>query len=143
MEILMGLFMVAIIGAAVLAFRREWRIKAWEWVDGAVRGAEGWPALVLLGGFLSTLALLTLRDTGWALVMLAGTIGALAVAAWVHQFVTLMSMADDAFPGRHDKLVWVALMLLLPPAGMLAFRGYQRAHLAAAPKGRTAVSDLL
>jgi hypothetical protein len=53
---------------------------------------------------------------------------ALIARAWRHEFVFLMSLRDDEFPGRRDKLVWVALMIFLPPVGIWAFRGYREAH---------------
>ena len=43
------------------------------------------------------------------------------VCFWIVQIVDLMSMRDDAFPGRHDKLIWVGIVVLLPLAGALAY----------------------
>lgn len=43
------------------------------------------------------------------------------VSFWILQIVDLMSMRDDAFPGRHDKLIWVGIVVLLPLAGAVAY----------------------
>ena len=48
--------------------------------------------------------------------------------AWRHEFVTLMSRSDDSFPGRLDKPIWVAVMVLLPPIGYICFRAFCRAE---------------
>lgn len=48
--------------------------------------------------------------------------------AWVVEFVTLMGLGDEAFPGRFDKLIWVALMVCLPPVGLISFRVFRRAY---------------
>ena len=44
--------------------------------------------------------------------------------AWVHEFVFLMNLGDDAFPGRFDKLIWGLALILLGPLGLWAFRRY-------------------
>jgi hypothetical protein len=31
---------------------------------------------------------------------------------WVYQFVQLMLLSDSDFPGRHDKILWVAAFVL-------------------------------
>lgn len=40
---------------------------------------------------------------------------------WLSQMVALMKMKDDAFPGKHDKILWVAALLVASVAGALAF----------------------
>jgi hypothetical protein len=32
---------------------------------------------------------------------------------WIYQFMDLMMMPDDDFPGRFDKILWVATFLVL------------------------------
>jgi hypothetical protein len=88
-----------------------------------VRRAEGWElaAYLVVGLFLVALLL----PAAVALAV-AALVVALAVA-WVHEFVFLMRLGPDAFPGRHDRAVWIALMLLLPPVGLLAFWTFRRA----------------
>jgi hypothetical protein len=36
-----------------------------------------------------------------------------------------MLLGDDAFPGRHDKLIWALLLFILPPVGVWLFRSYR------------------
>lgn len=50
----------------------------------------------------------------------------LFLRAWQHEFITLMSLDDNSFPGRFDKLIWVTLMVFLPPVGFLCLRAYRR-----------------
>jgi hypothetical protein len=46
----------------------------------------------------------------------------LALAAfWVVQFLQLMLMEDDLFPGRFDKPLWVAAFIFAPPLAPFAF----------------------
>jgi hypothetical protein len=78
---------------------------------------------------------------GWAIggivlaAVLLPVLATLAVAAllvalllgWLHEFVFLMGLGDESFPGRHDKLAWIALFVLLPPVGAVAFWMYRHA----------------
>jgi hypothetical protein len=48
--------------------------------------------------------------------------------AWQKEFVFLMGLRDEQFPGRHDKLIWVVLLLALAPIGVWFFRAYRLAH---------------
>lgn len=67
----------------------------------------------------------------------------LLVGLWVREFTGLMAIGDDAFPGRHDKLIWAAVMILLPPIGPLCFALFRRSCWPAAkPVAHDAVSDL-
>jgi hypothetical protein len=52
----------------------------------------------------------------------------LLVRAWRHEFLFLMALHDEEFPGRNDKLAWIALMVILPPVGLWTFRAYREAH---------------
>jgi len=56
-------------------------------------------------------------------------IGAFGLAAlWVRELVHLMGLSDDAFPGRHDKVMWFILLLCVPPIGVVAFGVFRRAY---------------
>jgi hypothetical protein len=61
----------------------------------------------------------------------------LFVRAWKHEFVRLMLTPERSFPGRYDRLIWAALMVLLPPVGIGFFRAYRRA-IAAETDGEAA-----
>lgn len=55
------------------------------------------------------------------LVVIIVFVGIAMLVFWLYQIVSLMDMPDDAFPGRHDKIIWVALLVLLPVLGAIAF----------------------
>jgi hypothetical protein len=57
-------------------------------------------------------------------------IALLLAAIWVCQFADLMSLADQEFPGSHDKLLWGAAFLLFSPLAPLAFLYYKGAYIA-------------
>jgi hypothetical protein len=50
------------------------------------------------------------------------------VHAWKHEFVFLMGLRDDGFPGRHDKLIWAFLLFAFAPITVWFFRSYRLAH---------------
>jgi hypothetical protein len=51
---------------------------------------------------------------------------------WVWQFVQLMLLEDDLFPGRNDKALWVAAFVVVLPLTPVAFMLWKRARLEAA-----------
>ncbi len=82
---------------------------------------------------LSVLLLLTDPPSELAFAFAVAAILAFLVL-WVREFLGLMTLTDDAFPGRHDKLIWVALMVLLPPVGLASFSLFRRAYWPATEK---------
>ncbi len=48
------------------------------------------------------------------------------VAVWIHEFLALMRLTDNDFPGRFDKLVWSIVMIVFAPVGLIAFAIYRR-----------------
>lgn len=48
--------------------------------------------------------------------------------SWIGEFLYLMSLRDEDFPGRHDKLIWAVALLLFAPVGIWAFRSYRVAR---------------
>jgi hypothetical protein len=40
---------------------------------------------------------------------------------WLYEVFTLMQMPDDAFPGRYDKPIWAAILLVLSVIGAALF----------------------
>jgi hypothetical protein len=40
---------------------------------------------------------------------------------WLFQFVGLMSLPDNRFPGRFDKVLWVSVFVLIAPLAPMAF----------------------
>lgn len=56
------------------------------------------------------------------LVLLLLFVVPLALAIfWIVEFVQLMLLEDDLFPGRHDKLAWIAAFVILAPLAPFAF----------------------
>jgi hypothetical protein len=39
-----------------------------------------------------------------------------------------MSLSDDDFPGRHDKLIWAAVLTAFAPIGVWMFRSFRHAR---------------
>ncbi|HZW32939.1 MAG TPA: hypothetical protein VFF52_19645 [Isosphaeraceae bacterium] len=62
------------------------------------------------------------------ILILALLILAWFVRVWCNQFVFLMGLRDDDFPGRHDKLIWVFLLFVFAPISVWFFRSYRWAH---------------
>ena len=40
---------------------------------------------------------------------------------WLFQFVQLMLLEDELLPGRHDKILWYIMFMLLMPLAPIAF----------------------
>lgn len=89
-----------------------------------LKRAKGWQiALTIALGLLALAVVLPLAIVLAALALLIA-----AFLAWLHEFILLMRLPDEAFPGRFDKLVWASLLILLPPIGLLAFWSFRKAH---------------
>lgn len=65
---------------------------------------------------------------GFALFLAALLVLGLFLRAWRSEFVFLMSLRDDEFPGQYDKLIWVFVVLTIAPVGLWFFRSYRLAH---------------
>ena len=118
-----GLFVM--IGSGLLTFLA---LHGWVRRPGVAypRPSNGQYAALLIP--IATLfAMMAAPSEGW-LILLGMEALALFAWAWVVEFVNLMGLSDDAFPGRFDKLVWIALMIFLPPVGVAAFWTFRRAH---------------
>ena len=50
------------------------------------------------------------------------------VRTWRDEFLFLMGLRNDDFPGRNDKLIWVIVMLVFAPVGAWLFRSYRLSH---------------
>ena len=48
-------------------------------------------------------------------------IAVVLIAFWCSKFVQLMSLGDNLFPGKYDKLLWFSLFILIPPIAPFAF----------------------
>jgi len=105
---------------------RDWFRRA---EDLFTRG-DVWPFVVL--GTTVTLLMLGAISIPifipFFLLMAIATGVILFVRAWAREFLALMRLGDHDFPGRHDKLVWAALLILAPPVGVWMFGAYRAAH---------------
>jgi hypothetical protein len=43
------------------------------------------------------------------------------IAFWIKQFNDLMSIPDERFPGRHDKVIWAVVLIVMNVVGALTF----------------------
>ncbi len=122
--VLLMAFMVPL-GALFMAVRRygrrhgEVRPAHWMIPGILVSGASFLFFTAMMQGLAAPLSFLLLLAAAVALVVL-----------WFREFLTLMAMSDDAFPGRFDKALWFALMVLLPPVGLVAFASFRRSYWA-------------
>jgi hypothetical protein len=48
--------------------------------------------------------------------------------AWMREVTFLMSLRDEDFPGRSDKLVWVFLLVVMAPVGFWVFRSFRESR---------------
>jgi len=67
-------------------------------------------------------------EVALALTLISLFVIAWFVRVWCHEFVFLMGLRDDDFPGRNDKLIWVIVLLAFAPIGPWIFRSYRLAH---------------
>ncbi len=134
------LILLAATVATVLAVRPDWRRRALD---------RFWPLpswlLVTATFAIATFAF----ESPGAGLFAAGVVAFLLLAiAWWREASILVRLDDDAFPGRHDKLVWALLLIALPPVGVALFRSFRREHgLGLAPEtkataGARVTSDL-
>jgi len=99
-----------------------------------------WAAVILVG-------LIVLASQGGAGLVLSFLILATLVAylaMWVHEFLFLMGLTDQDFPGRYDKLIWAGVLVALGPLGLWVFHRYRLATWvdpAAAPAKPAALHD--
>jgi hypothetical protein len=47
------------------------------------------------------------------------------LAFWIHEFLFLMNLTDQDFPGRYDKPIWAAVLIVLGPLGLWVFHRYR------------------
>jgi hypothetical protein len=52
----------------------------------------------------------------------------LFVKAWRDEFILLMGLRDEDFPGRNDKMIWVLVLMFFAPVGTWFFRAYRLTH---------------
>jgi len=53
--------------------------------------------------------------------------GILFAIFWCYNFVFLMMLEDNQFPGKHDKIIWATVFLILFPIAPFAFYFWKKA----------------
>jgi len=102
----------------------------YAWLDGLLSRMRPWHAAAALGVTGLLTAAVVFGPAEFFLMLFAASLLLLFFRAWRREFLGLMACPDGAFPGRHDKLVWAALMVLLPPVGFWCYRAYRGAFRA-------------
>lgn len=125
-----------VVGVSALLFGLSRFVVAPEPLAGAGRGIR--PSQVTLGQMMAAVALAAIvlffftagpgPERVFAATLLAVCVLAWFVRHWRKEFVFLMSLRDEEFPGHRDKLIWVAIVLFLAPIGVWFFRAYRLAH---------------
>lgn len=123
---MLGLFAVlAIIAPTAYFFARQHRLAGRT----LLRPSPWIYAIAVLPFFFFTVMLREFNDVVMPVAVLAAiTIPMILAWLWIREIVQLMGLSDDAFPGRHDKALWLALMVVLPPIGVPAFCIFRRAY---------------
>lgn len=100
-----------------------------SWLDARLSRLKTWHAVTAL--VLTALVLVgaASHEPEPFLVLAGAVVLGLAARAWRRELVLLMALPDESFPGRHDKLAWLVLLVALPPLGVAGFRAYRVAHL--------------
>ncbi len=67
---------------------------------------------------------------------------ALYLRTWRDEFIFLMGLRDEDFPGRNDKLIWVLMLVVLAPVGSWLFHSYRLAHFPQPEQVRDSAEDV-
>ena len=63
-------------------------------------------------------------------------IGSSMVVIWLWQFIQLMLLSDSDFPGKYDKILWVAAFLLVCVVAPFAFLWWKTAYKSMLDEGK-------
>jgi hypothetical protein len=125
------LLTLAVTATVALAVARA--IDRPSWILDRLR--SGWRRLMRINlwhvmAVVALLALLlaTAEAPGYWLMLGGFALLVVFSRAWIRQLTFLMSLRDEDFPGRFDKLVWAFLLVALAPIGYWAFRAYRDTH---------------
>ena len=104
---------------------RPWTATARRWLK-KFQGWE-WIGLILLG-----VMIVSLLPTVLALFFYSLTLMVILALAffWVSEFARLMRTTELDFPGRHDRWIWILVMIILLPLGAAAFWTFRHSHWA-------------
>jgi hypothetical protein len=108
-----------IMGATPFAF------SLLQMVDSGSRSGHGplriWHVALAIALIAMLLAFLNSSpgDQGFIAFIVALLILGLVLKIWRDEFLFLMSLSDDEFPGRYDKLVWIGMLTVFAPIGIV------------------------
>lgn len=92
-------------------------------IQETLKGGLGSSLLLVAGAVVLLVVVAANPPAG---VLLTGiALAVLLFRWWAFEFSFLMGLRDVDFPGRHDKPIWAAMMILLGPAGLWMFREYR------------------
>jgi uncharacterized membrane protein YhaH (DUF805 family) len=125
----------AVVGGLALLFRLS-RVGSPEWVRRIAGGPRArrfnlWhmmAAVIVTGLLLVALTAPPGEEKGFAAVLLSLGILAWFVRSWCNEFVFLMGLRDEDFPGRNDKLIWAVVLLAFAPISVWLFRTFRAAQ---------------
>ena len=121
---LLALALVRLLDGATARSRGRERLVGW------LRETKLWHVLVAIALSAFLFASIFNDGPGQATPLLFAlmVVVLLAIRAWRYEFLLLMSLSDEEFPGRNDKLIWAAALLIVPPIGVWLFRSYRAAR---------------
>jgi len=134
LEVLMMAAIVVIVPAVFLGLVRFFRANAHLVVRPlSARGLEKtWYVAAAILGLLVLVVMLNADHGPRGEMNVMAVLALLVLGAffyvWRREFVFLMSLRDDDFPGRFDKPIWAAVLVALAPIGFWLFRSYRLAH---------------
>ena len=64
----------------------------------------------------------------WIWWLLFAAVALILAILWLYQFVQLMLLEDNLFPGRYDKSLWVGAFIILWPLAPFAFLMWKAAR---------------
>jgi hypothetical protein len=123
-----------VIGGFALLFHLS-NIGSPEWIRRVGTGPRAWKfnlwqimTSVVVVALLLQAARAGPEQSALSIMLLALGVLAWFVRTWCNEFVFLMGLRDDDFPGRNDKLIWAVVLLAFAPFSVWFFRSYRLAH---------------
>ena len=130
------LFVTAVFASAITLIvtaataRRTALARAFRGLSEQFRQLRPWMVLAAAFGLLLLYTFLddrSYRVGYFHLLVVVGVVVGFTVA-WVREFLFLMALRDEDLPGRFDKPIWAAVLIVLAPLGLFLFRSHRLAH---------------
>jgi hypothetical protein len=125
----------SLVGGFALLFRLS-RIGSPEWVRRFTAGPRAWrfnlwhmvAAVVVAALLMHVFSGPPTEDRVFCLAVLCLGVLGWFVRSWCNEFIFLMSRRDEEFPGRNDKLIWAAVLVVFAPVSVWLFRSFRLAY---------------